>query len=142
MIRSQTFRIVAWRFGRKFCFAIFDWLRVTFDRLNALFWSIDQESNLIESCRNSRIISFNIWINRTEVSIDRNSWNLNFHKENSRIRIFTLFILQMNTLQPYIIITIYPCIYLYTTPTQYEIGSLRSNLTWTYILKLWVQKLL
>ena len=34
-------------------------------------------------------------------------------KKISVLEFFTLFILQMNTLQPYIIITTYPCIYLY-----------------------------
>ena len=36
-----------------------------------------------------------------------------FTKKISILEFSTLFILQMNTLQPYIIITIYPCIYLY-----------------------------
>ena len=68
---------------------------------------------MIDSSSDSKIIFFIISINRTEVSTDRKSWNLNFHKENSRTRISTLFILQiLNTLQLYIIIITYPCTYL------------------------------
>jgi len=51
-------------------------------------------------------------IEQTEVLTNRTSWNLNFHKENSRSWNFILFILQMNNLQTYIIIITYP---IYTT---------------------------
>ena len=51
-------------------------------------------------------------IKQTEVLTNQTSWNLNFHKENSKSRNFILFILQMNTLQTYIIIITYP---IYTT---------------------------
>ena len=87
-------------------------LQFSIDRMLFFDWSTTNQIP-IESCRNSKIISFNISIDQTKVSTNRNSWNLNFQKENSRIWVFTLFILQMNTLQPYIIITTYPCIYLY-----------------------------
>ena len=72
--------------------------------INSIDWakaSTDQETFLTAS------------IDRSKVSIDWTSWNLNFHKENSRSWNSILFILQMNTLQSYIIITTYHCIYLY-----------------------------
>ena len=90
------------------------------------FRSIEQELCTNRTGRDSRIISFTTSIDRIEVSTDWKSWNLNFHKENSRTRISTLFILQMNTLQSYIIITTYLCIYLYIqqkliSPTQQDL---------------------
>ena len=68
---------------------------------------------LIESGRNFKSIFLINSIDWTKVLTDRTTWNLNFHKENFRSRNIILFILQMNTLQPYLIITTYPCIYLY-----------------------------
>ena len=75
--------------------------------------SIEQESN---TNWNRQRLHDNLLhpFDRLNKSFDQsNILNFEFHLENSRIWIFTLFILQMNTLQPYIIITIYPYIYLY-----------------------------
>ena len=45
---------------------------------------------------------------------------MNFHLENFRTWIFILFTFQINTLQSYIIITIYPCISQYIQPILYH----------------------
>ena len=74
---------------------------------------IEQESN---TNQNRQTFQDNLLhhFDRSKKSFDwSNILNFKFHLENSRTWIFTLFILQMNILQPYIIITIYPYIYLY-----------------------------
>ena len=74
-------------------------LKALFDRSNMNQASIESGKSFIS------IFSINS-IDRSKASTDWTSWNLNFHKENSRSCNSILFILQMNTLQPYIIITI------------------------------------
>ena len=86
--------------------------KALFDRSNS--WAS------IESSRSFKSIFLINSIDQTKASIDRTSWNLNFHKENSRSRNSILFILQMNILQPFIIITTYPCIYLYIRHQPHE----------------------
>ena len=94
-------------------FTSFDRSRGIEYRSKALFNQSNRNWTAIDSSSDSKIIFFIISISRTEVSTNRKSWNLNFHKENSRTRISTLFILQiLNTLQLYIIIITYPCTYL------------------------------
>jgi len=90
-----------------------------FRSIECSFRSVEQELSSDRDIQKLQDFFFTISIDRAKASTSRNSWNLNFHKENSRIQIFTLFILQMNTLQLYIIITTYPCIYLYI---QQQIG--------------------
>ena len=75
--------------------------------------SIEQESSAIRNRQRlqDNFLHYSDWSNK---SFNRsNILNFEFHLENSKTWIFTLFILQMNTLQPYIITTTYHCIYLY-----------------------------
>ena len=88
----------------------------------------------MESGRSSKIIFLITSIDRIEVLINRKSWNLNFHKENSRTHISTLFILQMNTLQPYIISTTYSCIYLYIYNNTSLLVGCEKQVVWLYIM--------
>ena len=86
----QPFWIVIRKFCKKSCFMIFDWSSAIFDQLN-------RNQTAIETSRNSRIIFLSS-------SIDWKCCILNFHLENSRTWIFTLWnnILQTQTslLQP------------------------------------------
>ena len=98
----QTFRTVTRKFCRKFSFSSFDWSRVPFYRLNALFdWS-SRNRIAIESSWDSRIIFLIILIDWAKVSIDRKYWILNFHLENSKTWIFTLLTLRNNILLVYL----------------------------------------
>ena len=118
----QTFRTVI----RKFC-------------KNLVFTSLDRSNRNripIEIGRDSMIISFTPSIDWTKNFDQSNILNFEFHLENSRIWIFTLFILQMNTLQPYIIITIYPYIYLYIQhiyPWNSALGSNKRDEPHTWV---------
>ena len=82
-------------------------------QLKALFDRLNMNQASIESGRSFRSIFLINLIDWSKALTNRTSWNLNFHKENFRSRNSILFILQMNTLQSYISITIYSCIYLY-----------------------------
>ena len=75
------------------------------------FWPIISNKNqiVIEPSRNSRIIFLTILIDWAKISTDRKYWFSNFHLENSRTWIFTLWnhILQTQTslLQPILVYT-------------------------------------
>jgi len=88
--------------------------------VEGFFRSIEQESSINQLGKSFGSFFLINSIDQTKVSTDRTTWNLNIHKENSRSQNSILFTLQMNTLQPFIIIITYPCIYLYIRHQPHE----------------------
>ena len=113
MKHFQTFRTVIRKFCKNSIFTSLNRSRGIKHQSKALFDRSNRNWTPIETGRKFRIIFFNISIDRAKVLTDRKTWISNFHLENSKSWIFTLFILQMNILQSYIIITTYPFIYIY-----------------------------
>ena len=93
------FRIIIRKFCKNSIFICLDRSRGIKHLSKALFYRSNKNQVPIETGRDSSIISFTTSI-----------LNFEFHLEIFKTWIFTLFILQMNTLQFYIIITTYLCI--------------------------------
>ena len=104
----------------KMVFTMLDRSRGIEHQSKALFDQLNKNRASIESGKSFRSFFLINSIDQIKVSTDWTSWNLNFHKENSRSRNSILFILQINTLQPFIVIITYPCIYLYIRHQPYE----------------------
>ena len=95
--------------AEKSYFTIFDRSKVTFNRSSALFDLSNRNRATNETSKDSKIYFFTISIDWAKVLIDRKCCILNFHLENSRTWIFTLWnnILQTQTslLQPIYVYT-------------------------------------
>ena len=86
----QPFRIVTRKILQKIQFSSFNRSRGPFDRSNTLFDWLNRNRIAIETSRNFKIIFRTISIDRAKVLTDWKYWFSNFHLENFRTWIFTL----------------------------------------------------
>ena len=112
------------------------------------FWSIKCSFRLVkqESSSNRNIqrlqdFFFTVSIDRTKVSTNQKCLTLNFHLENSRTWIFTYFMKQYSPNLNIIIITTYPCLYLYKHLSSLTCFSLRCSFEFPTLKMVRVKKI-
>ena len=105
----QPFWTVTRKFYKKSRFKIFNWSKISFDRSSVLFDRSNRNRTVIETSKDSWIIFLPFLIDWAKTLTDKKCYILNFHLENSRTWIFTLWnnILQTQTslLQPILVYT-------------------------------------
>ena len=113
----QTSRTITKKLCRKLSFMSFDWLRVTFNRSNALFDQTNKNQITIELSRDSKIDFLTISIDQAKVLTQNFNFSL---RKFQNLNLYFIDFMKQYSANSNIIITTYSCIYLYI---QHRVAS-------------------